>query len=86
MGILYQKCMALIVISCLGMNCVATDIGVMRFMCVAPAAHFFILGGLYVNIATSPYEILGVRENADIKECTDAYKKLAKKISSRFKP
>lgn len=47
MGILYQKCMALIVTSCLGMNCVATDIGVMRFMCVAPAAHFFILGGVY---------------------------------------
>lgn len=86
MGILYQKCMALIVISCLGMNCVATDIGVMRFMCVAPAAHFFILGGLYVNIATSPYEILGVRENADIKECTDAYKKLAKKYHPDLNP
>lgn len=47
MGILYQKCMALIVVSCFGMNCVATDIGVMCFMCVAPAAHFFILGGVY---------------------------------------
>lgn len=47
MGILYQKCMALIVVSCFGMNCVATNIGVMCFMCVAPAAHFFILGGVY---------------------------------------
>ncbi len=86
MGILYQKCMALIVTSCLGMNCVATDIGVMRFMCVAPAAHFFILGGLYVNIATDPYETLGVKENADIKECTDAYKKLAKKYHPDLNP
>ena len=39
-----------------------------------------------MNIATDPYEILGVRENADIEECTDAYKKLAKKYHPDLKP
>ncbi len=39
-----------------------------------------------MNIATDPYEILGVRENADIEECTDAYKKLAKKYHPDLNP
>lgn len=39
-----------------------------------------------MNIATDPYEILGIRENADIEECTDAYKKLAKKYHPDLNP